>query len=92
MHMTPRIRILFAAAAVAALLAPAAPHLARADAAQQQNFAAWSQMSNCARQAAVKFPDHTPQGNAQREAARQECLRRNHLPVTAAPPPAQSGQ
>jgi hypothetical protein len=74
------------AAAIAAALAPVAPRLARADAAQQQNFAAWRVMSDCAHQAALKFPDHTPQGNAQREAARQDCLRVHHLPVTPAPP------
>jgi hypothetical protein len=90
--MTTRTRIFFIAAALAATLTPAAPRLARADAAQQQNFTAWAQMSTCAHQAAAKFPDHTPQGNAQREAARQECLRQHHLPVTPTPPPAQSGQ
>lgn len=73
--------------ALLALLLPAAPRLARADAAQQQNFAAWHMMADCAKQAAQKFPDHTPQGNAQREQARLECLRVHHLPVTPAPPP-----
>ena len=68
---------------LAALLA--APHLARADAQQQTNFAIWHMMAACAQQAAKQFPDHTPEGNAKREAARQECLRRNHLPVTPGP-------
>jgi hypothetical protein len=75
-------------AAMAALLLAAAPRLAQADAQQQQSFSVWRQMSDCAHQAALKFPDHTPEGNARREAARQECLRLHHLPVTAAPPPA----
>ena len=39
-------------------------------------------MQACAKQAAKRFPDYTPEGKAQREAARQECLRANHLPVT----------
>lgn len=76
-----------ATVALTALLLPAAPRLARADAAQQQNFAAWHMMANCAKQAAQKFPDHTPQGNAQREQARLTCLRIHHLPVTPTPPP-----
>lgn len=69
----------FAAAAVLiALLIPAA----RADVAQQQSFTVWRSMADCAHQAALKYPDHTPRGNAEREAARLECLRINHLPVT----------
>jgi hypothetical protein len=39
-------------------------------------------MQACAREAAKQFPDHTPEGNAQREDSRQKCLRANHLPVT----------
>jgi hypothetical protein len=44
-------------------------------------------MAACAQLAAQKYPDHTPEGNAQREAYRQNCLRQRHLPVTGAPPP-----
>jgi len=43
-------------------------------------------MDLCAQQAAKQFQDHTPDGNAKREAARLECLRRNHLPVDPKPP------
>lgn len=87
MSATPRFSsALFAGLALAVLLVSAAPQLARADAQQQQNFAVWRRMDDCARQAAKQFPDHTPQGNAQREAAREDCLRRNHLPVTPLPP------
>jgi hypothetical protein len=50
---------------------------------QQQAEMVWHQMRTCAQQAALKFRDHTPDGNAHREAARLDCLRRNHLPVTA---------
>jgi hypothetical protein len=61
------------------------PGLARADALQQQSFGAWKIMDDCAKTANKQFPDHTPEGNAKREAARQECLRVHRLPVSAAP-------
>ncbi|HEY3918785.1 MAG TPA: hypothetical protein VGL83_13385 [Stellaceae bacterium] len=81
--MTKRLlRAGLTALALAALMAPAAPRLARADAQQQANFAVWHMMAACAQLAAKQYPDHTPEGNAKREASRQECLRRNHLPVT----------
>jgi hypothetical protein len=80
----------FTALAIAALALTAAPRLARADAQQQQSFSIWNQMGDCARIAARQYPDHTPEGNAKREAYRQNCLRQRHLPVTA-PPPANSG-
>jgi len=80
------------AIAIAAVVVAAAPRLARADAQQVQSFSVWRQMSDCARIAAKQFPDHTPEGNAKREEARQNCLRQRHLPVTAAPPPAPAGQ
>jgi len=52
---------------------------------QNQSALAWRQMDLFARQAAQQFPDHTREGNAKREAARLECLRRYHLPVIAQP-------
>jgi hypothetical protein len=52
---------------------------------QQQSAMVWQEMRNCAQQAALKYPDHTSDGNAKREAARLDCLRRNHLPVVAQP-------
>jgi hypothetical protein len=52
---------------------------------QKQSALAWREMGLCAQQAATQFPDHTPEGNAKREAARLDCLRRNHLPVTTRP-------
>jgi hypothetical protein len=82
----------FTAIALAAVMLTAAPRLARADAQQQQSFAIWRAMGDCARLAAKQFPDHTPEGNAKREAAREECLRQRHLPVTAVPPQAGAGQ
>jgi hypothetical protein len=75
----------------AALALTAAPRLARADAQQQQSFTVWNQMADCARVAAKQFPDHTPEGNAKREAYRQNCLRQRHLPVIGAPPPTGTG-
>jgi hypothetical protein len=80
------------ALAVATLALTTVPRLARADAQQQQSFTAWNQMADCARLAAKQFPDHTPDGNAKREEARQNCLRARHLPVTAAPPHVGNGQ
>ncbi len=61
----------------------AAPQPAWADAQQQQSFSVWHQMDDCAKEANKQFPDHTPEGNAKREAARQACLRAHRLPVTA---------
>jgi hypothetical protein len=52
----------------------------------QQAALVWRYMDLCAQQAAKQFQDHTPDGNAKREAARLECLRRNHLPVDPKPP------
>ncbi|HWE72298.1 MAG TPA: hypothetical protein VG328_04000 [Stellaceae bacterium] len=54
---------------------------------QQQTALVWREMSDCARQAQKQFGDHTKEGNAKREAARLDCLRRNHLPVTTEPLP-----
>ncbi len=81
------IRLLLLAAVLTLLTAPARP--ARADSQQTQNFSIWHQMDDCMKQATKRFPDHTPDSNAKREAARQACLREHRLPVTApvAPPP-----
>jgi len=81
--------MIYAFAATIAGSIAIAPGLARADAQQTQSFAIWKQMQECAKQANKQFPDHTPEGNAKREAARQECLRSRRLPVTA-PVPAPS--
>jgi len=81
----------FLAALILMLGALSASSIARADATQSQSFTMWHQMDECAKQSNKQFPDHTPEGNAKREAARVECLRVHHLPVTAAnPPPAPS--
>jgi hypothetical protein len=69
-----------------ALTIAAAPRLAGADAQQTQSLAAWRVMQECAKQSNKQFPDHTPDGNAKRESARQECLRAHRLPVTDSGP------
>jgi len=86
-----RAAIVPTALVLAALAVTAAPRLARADAQQQQSFTAWNRMADCARAAAKQYPDHTPEGNAKREAYRQNCLRQRHLPVTGAPPQTGAG-
>lgn len=55
--------------------------IARAEVNQQNASAAWRQADLCTRAAFKKFPDHTPQGNAERETARRECLRNHKLPA-----------
>jgi len=90
--MKLRAQACVTAIAVASLMVAATPRLARADAQQQQSFAAWRSMADCARLAAKQYPDHTPEGNAKREAARQNCLRQRHLPVIPASPSAGAGQ
>lgn len=92
--MNRRAKAGLAVIVMAAFVVAAAPHLARADAQQQQSFNVWHQMADCARLAAKQFPDHTAEGNAKREAYRQSCLRQRHLPVVPAGPaaPASAGQ
>jgi len=53
--------------------------------AQQRAEVVWTEMRECALQSAKQFPDHTPEGNANREATRLECLRAHRLPVTTQP-------
>ncbi len=67
----------------AVVLTAEAPRLARADAQQQQSFAIWRAMGDCARLAAKQFPDHTPEGNASARPRARNALRQRHLPVTA---------
>lgn len=79
--------LIFLLGTATALAAPT--QLAHADAQQSQSFSVWAQMQACAKQAFQQFPDYTSEGNAKREAARQECLREHRLPVTdpVSPPP-----
>jgi hypothetical protein len=79
------LRLCLTLALVALALSAMGPRLARADLQQQQSFIVWHKMQDCARYAAKQSPDHTPQGNAKREAVRQDCLRLNRLPIDAPP-------
>jgi hypothetical protein len=63
------------------ILLPAS--IARADVNQQDANFSWRQSDKCMRDALKQFPDHTPQGNAKREAARLQCLRNHKLPAPA---------
>lgn len=76
------VRSILAPTAVGFLVLTLAFPLAHAQQSlQQQAAAAWRKMAVCAQHATQQFPDHTPSGNAQREASRLECLRLNRLPV-----------
>jgi hypothetical protein len=82
MAIRPALTVLLLACVCAGAMTPRA----RAQALQQQSFARWKVMNNCAITATKQFPDHTPDSNAKREAARRECLRNNQIPVPAAAP------
>jgi hypothetical protein len=85
-------RSILARIAIACSMMPLVVPLAQAQQAippsmpiQQQAALVWREMRDCAQIAAKQQPDHTPEGNAKREATRLDCLRRNHLPVTPTP-------
>ncbi len=69
-----------------ALAGAATSRPARADTQQNQSFAAWKVMQDCSKQTNKQFPDHTPEGNAKREASYRECLRVHRLPVPVTDP------
>jgi hypothetical protein len=50
---------------------------------EQQSDAVWRKQDECARTALLKFPDHTPESNADRDRATRDCERKNHVPVRA---------
>ena len=90
------IRVVSAVAVFAAILAIASPSLA--DPNWKSSSQLWGRQDRCARQAFRKFPDYTPQGNAQRERELQQCLAAGNLPPrvftntpTPAPPPPPAG-
>ena len=66
---------------IALAVAILAPAVARADPIQRDSCAAWKQADTCTHEAFRKFPDYTPKGNAEREAARLACLRNHRLPT-----------
>lgn len=85
------IRRASAVAVFAAILALAGPSLA--DQNWKSSSQLWGRQDRCAREAFRKFPDYTPEANAQREREFQQCLAASNLPPrvltnTPAPPPA----
>jgi hypothetical protein len=52
---------------------------------QKQSAMVWKEMRDCARGAAQRAQDHTPEGNKKREETRLNCLRLHHLPVDPQP-------
>lgn len=70
--------------AVITLLGSFAP--AVADTKWTTSQSVWKQMDSCTRAAYKRFPDHTADANAKREAARLKCLRASNLPAETATP------
>jgi hypothetical protein len=56
----------------------------------QRNSHVWKNNDNCARQAFKQFPDYTPESNAKRDHAFQQCLAATNTPprVSTNPKPA----
>jgi hypothetical protein len=46
---------------------------------RKQSFELWQQQDRCAKDAFLKFPDYTPAGIDQRNAAIRACDKANHL-------------
>ena len=46
---------------------------------------AWHATDDCARDSLKKFPDHTPESNAKREAFRRTCLRNHKIAAPDTP-------
>jgi hypothetical protein len=67
----------FALLAVITLIAPARAASGNALESQRQ----WSAMDKCAKDAAQKFPDHTAEALAQRDAYIRKCQRDSRVPV-----------
>jgi hypothetical protein len=72
----------------ALLLVGTALRPAGADDKWQQSNAKWKLADKCARLAAAKYPDYTPESLAKREAMRRNCLRASNIPVADGPGPA----
>ena len=64
----------------------------------KRNSGVWKYNDYCARQAFKQFPDYTPEGNAKRDHAMQQCLAATHAPPrpslspTPVPPPDQQAR
>jgi hypothetical protein len=77
MTMSRLCAFLFPALAAIALIAPAQAASSNAVVVQRQ----WSAMDKCAKEALQKFPDHTAEGLAQRDAYIRKCQRDARVPV-----------
>lgn len=67
------------------------PQPALADTGWKTSSSVWKIYDACTKQALKQFPDYTATSNANREKARQNCLRASNLPVegSSVPPPPQ---
>lgn len=74
---------------VALLWLPAA---AVADQQWKSNSAIWKLRDTCTTQAQKAYPDYTPESNAKRQKAREDCLRASNLPVDGSSAPAPTAQ
>lgn len=61
---------------------------ALADNPWKQSSTLWHIMDKCTRAAQKQFPDHTPDANAKRDAARRHCMESYNLPTDGPPQPA----
>jgi hypothetical protein len=59
---------------------------ALADNAWKQSSSVWRVMDRCTRAAQKRFPDHTADAIAKREADRRQCFRASNLPGDVDPP------
>lgn len=86
-------RLMLLAGLAGLLLAPPPAHAADR---WKKNETAWMASDRCARAAFKEFPDYTPEGNAKREHAMQQCLAASNLPprgpIAPANPPAAATQ
>jgi hypothetical protein len=73
--------VVLAAAALAAFGAVSAAQAASVR--EQQSNGVWKKQDACAKAAFLKFPDYTPQGNADRERATRDCEIAKGVPVRA---------
>jgi hypothetical protein len=77
MTMPRLLALSFPVLAAITLIVPAQAASSNAVASQRQ----WAVMDKCARDAAQKFPDHTTEGLAQRDAYIRKCQRDSRVPV-----------
>jgi hypothetical protein len=76
-------RLLLAGAACLALLATPAGAVDEF----KRNSNVWKNNDSCARQAFRQFPDYTPESNAKRDHALQQCLAATNAPPRASTTP-----